>query len=216
MGVGLRDVDADLERSLKLTVDHGALVQDITAGSPADRAGLRPYDVITSLDDRVIANDDQLIREISARQPGSAARLRLVRDGRDQTLTVKLAERPARERQDRAEPSSPAPDRSRLDPENAPLGLTVRDLDRQTADRLDVPNDVHGVLITRVEGMSSSFDGGIERGTILLEINRQRIETAAEYRRLARAARPGDVLTLYIYAPDLEQRQLKTIRVEDR
>jgi len=47
MGVGLRDVDADLERSLKLTVDHGALVQDITAGSPADRAGLRPYDIIT-------------------------------------------------------------------------------------------------------------------------------------------------------------------------
>ena len=216
MGVGLRDVDADLERSLKLSVDHGALVQDITAGSPADRAGLRPYDVITSLDDRLITNDDQLIREISARAPGTAARLRLVRDGHDQTLTVKLAERPARERQDRAEPSSPAPDRSRVDPENAPLGLTVRDLDPQTADRLDVPNDVRGVLITRVEGMSSSFDGGIERGTILLEINRQRIETAAEYRRIARAARPGDVLTLYIYAPDLEQRQLKTIRVEDR
>src|SRR4029077_13422589 len=76
MGVGLRDVDADLERSLKLTVDHGALVQDITAGSPADRAGLRPYDVITSLDDRAIANDDQLIREIASRAPGSAARLR--------------------------------------------------------------------------------------------------------------------------------------------
>jgi S1-C subfamily serine protease len=72
------------------------------------------------------------------------------------------------------------------------------------------------VLITRVEGLSASFDGGIERGTILLEINRQRIESAAEYRRIARAARPGDVLTLYIYAPDLEQRQLKTVRVEDR
>ena len=70
IGVGLRDVDADLERSLKLPVDHGALVQDITAGSPADRAGLRPYDVITSLDDRAIANDDQLIREIAARAPG--------------------------------------------------------------------------------------------------------------------------------------------------
>jgi serine protease Do len=218
MGVGLRDVDADLERSLKLTVDHGALVQDITAGSPADRAGLRPYDVITSLDERPIANEDQLIREISARAPGTAARLRLVRDGHDQTLTVKLAERPARDRQDRAEPSSPAPapERSRTDPDNTPLGLTVRDLDRQMADRLDVPNEVRGVLITRVEGMSSSFDGGIERGTILLEINRHRIGSAAEYRRIARAARPGDVLTLYIYAPDLEQRQLKTIRVEER
>jgi S1-C subfamily serine protease len=64
--------------------------------------------------------------------------------------------------------------------------------------------------------MSSSFDGGIERGTVLLEINRQPIESVADYRRAARAARPGDILTLYIYSPDLEQRQLKTIRVEDR
>src|SRR5438093_2466418 len=119
MGVGLRDVDADLERSLKLTVDHGALVQDITAGSPADRAGLRPYDIITSLDDRAIASDDQLIREISARAPGSPARLHLVRDGRDQSLTVKLAERPARERPDKADaPSGPSPERPKLDAEN--------------------------------------------------------------------------------------------------
>jgi serine protease Do len=216
MGVGLRDVDQDLERSLKLTVEHGALVQDITAGSPADRAGLRPYDVITSLDDRPIANDDQLIREISARAPGSAARLKLVRDGHDQTLTVKLAERPARDRQDRTEPAPPSPERNRLDPDSALLGLTVRDLDRQTADRLDVPKGIGGVLITRVEAMSSSFDGGIERGTVLLEINRQRIDSVAEYRRIARSTRAGDILTLYIYAPDLDQRQLKTIRVEER
>jgi S1-C subfamily serine protease len=64
--------------------------------------------------------------------------------------------------------------------------------------------------------MSSSFDNGIERGTVLLEINRQRIETVADYRRIARAARPGDILTLWIYAPDQVQRQLKTIRVEGR
>ena len=216
MGVGLRDVDADLERSLKLTVDHGALVQDITAGSPADRAGLRPYDIITSLDDRAIASDDQLIREISARAPGSAARLRLVRDGHDQTVTVKLAERPARDRQDTGDPAPQTPERGKSGPDTLVLGLNVRDLDRQTAERLEVPRGIKGVLITRVEPMSSSFDGGIERGTVLIEINRQRVESVAEYRRIARAVRPGDILTLYLYTPDLDQRQLKTIRVEGR
>ena len=216
MGVGLRDVDADLERSLKLTVGHGALVQDITAGSPADRAGVRPYDVITSLDDRAIANDDQLIREIAARTPGSAARLRLIRDGRDQTLVVKLSERPARDRSDKADPPSAPADRSKGDSDNLLLGLNVRDIDRPTADRLELPKQMRGVLITRVEAMSSSFDGGIERGTVLLEINRQRVDSVAEYRRLARAARAGDILALYVYAPDLDQRQLKTIRVEAR
>jgi len=96
------------------------------------------------------------------------------------------------------------------------LGLTVRDLDRQTSDRLGLPRPIKGVLITRVEPLSSAFDGGIERGTILLEINRQRVESVADYRRIARAARAGDILTLYVYAPDLDQRQLTTIRVEDR
>src|SRR4051794_16506197 len=94
MGIDLRDIDSDLERSLKLTVDRGAVVQDVKSGSPADRAGLRPYDVITSLDDHAITNDDQLIREIAARSPGSPARLGLIRDGHSQALTVKLAERP--------------------------------------------------------------------------------------------------------------------------
>jgi S1-C subfamily serine protease len=72
------------------------------------------------------------------------------------------------------------------------------------------------VLITRVEPLSSSFDSGIERGTVLLEINRQRVESVADYLRIARAARPGDILTLWVYSPDLVQRQLKTVRVEDR
>jgi serine protease Do len=216
IGVGLRDVDADLERSLKLPVDHGALVQDITSGSPADRAGVRAYDVITSLDDRAIANDDQLIREIASRAPGSAARLHLLRDGHDQTLVVKLSERPARDGPDKGDSPAGPPERIKEDPDGLLLGLIVRDIDRTTADRLELPKRMRGVLITRVEAMSSSFDGGIERGTVLLEINRQQVESVADYRRIARTARAGDILALYVYAPDLDQRQLKTIRVEGR
>jgi serine protease Do len=215
IGVALRDVDGDLERSLKLPVNQGALVQDVTAGSPGDRAGLRPYDIIVALDDHAIVNDDALIREISARTPGSAARLKYVRDGHEQVLTVKLAERPARDAERGPASDASQPERSR-DGESALLGLNVRELDRQTADKLELPRETHGVLITRVEPMSSSFDSGIDRGTVLLEINRQRVSSVADYRRIARAARPGDILTLYLYSPDLEQRQLKTIRVEER
>jgi serine protease Do len=214
MGVALRDVDADIERSLNLPVSRGALVQDVTEGSPADRAGLHPYDVVVSLDDHAIGNEDQLIREIAARTPGSAAHLGFFRDGREQNATVKLAERPPRETEAKPE-QTPGPERSKSD-DSLPLGLTVRDLDRQTIERLDLPKQTRGVLITRVEPMSSSFDNGIERGTVLLEVNRQRVESVADYRRIARAARPGDILTLWVYSPDLVQRQLKTIRVDDR
>jgi serine protease Do len=139
-----------------------------------------------------------------------------VRDGHQQNVTLKLAERPARDNAgNRSDAPAPTSDR-KIDPDALTLGLVVRDLDRQTAERLELPKQTVGVLIMRVEPMSSSFDGGIERGTVLLEINRQRVGSVAEYRRIARAARPGDILTLYIYSPDLDQRQLKTVRVEDR
>ena len=75
LGVTPRDVDADLERSLHLGVSRGAVIQNVKRGSPADRAGLRAYDVIVGLDDRQIASDDELIREIAGRAPGSAARV---------------------------------------------------------------------------------------------------------------------------------------------
>jgi serine protease Do len=214
IGVGLRDVDPDLQRSLNLPASHGALVQDITEGSPAERAGVRPYDLIVSFDDRVVANDDELIREIAAHSPGASARLRLVRDGRDQTLTVKLVERPSR---DTTAGNRPAPPHAVGRPDQEPmLGLTVRDLDAATFNRLELRRQTRGVLITRVEPLSPSFDAEVQRGTVLLEINRKPVGSSADFRRLAGAARPGDILTLYVYLPDLDSRKLLTVRVEDR
>src|SRR5262245_50237589 len=107
MGVALRDVDPDLERSLKLTVNHGAMVQDVTDGSPADRAGLRPYDLVVAIDDQRVGNDDQLIREIARRTPGSPARLTFMRDGHEQSATVKLAERPQHDQSDGRDTAQP-------------------------------------------------------------------------------------------------------------
>src|SRR5256712_6304 len=69
IGVALKDVHPDLQRSLNLTVAHAALVQDTTQGSPADRAGLRTYDLIVAVDGKTVLGNDTLIREIAARQP---------------------------------------------------------------------------------------------------------------------------------------------------
>src|SRR3954454_10963587 len=94
MGVALADVTPALQRSLTLGTAHGALVQDVTPGSPAERAGLHVYDVILDVEGLDISTNEQLIRNISARQPGTVARLGVVRDPRRLTLPVKLAERP--------------------------------------------------------------------------------------------------------------------------
>jgi serine protease Do len=212
IGVALRDIDDDLRESLHLTTSSGALVQDVTPGSPGEHAGLKPYDVIVALDGRSDASDDELIRDIAAHAPGVAVQLRVLRDGREENFTVKLAERPSREGP--PEQARPTSDRSRGDGDQL-LGLTVRDLDRQTIDKLELQRVTKGVLITRVEPLSAAFDTGITRGAILLEINRHPVDSLADYRRIAGAVRQGEVLTLYLYSPDLDQRQIKTVRVED-
>ncbi len=217
IGVALKDVDPDLQKSLNLSVSEGALVQDVTAGSPGERAGLQAYDLIVSVDDEPMTSNDQLIQEISARQPGSLVRLRVIRNGRELQVGVKLAERPGREAQEDADADAePPPEKQNSGPAEATpgLGLLVRELDRDMARRLGVPGGLRGVVVSKVEAMGGAFDAGIERGWVVLEINRTPVSSVVEFWHLVRDARPGDVLTLYLYVPDLEQRTLRTVRVE--
>jgi serine protease Do len=212
LGVALRAVDRDLERSLNLRVSAGALVEDVTPASPAERAGLRAYDVVTRFNGRPVANDDDLLGLILNGAPGAMAEVGVQRDDREMTMTVRLAERPART----AVPIEPdAPIGARPDQEPV-LGLTVRDLDRSTRTRLQLPPGTPGVLVTRVEPLSPAYDADVQRSAVLLEINRQAVSSVAEYQRLASSARPGEVLALYFYVPDAGQRELKTVRVDSR
>jgi S1-C subfamily serine protease len=64
--------------------------------------------------------------------------------------------------------------------------------------------------------MSPAFDADIERGHVLLEINRQRVASVDDYQRLTARARPGDVLTLYVYKPELNQRTLEIVKLDER
>jgi serine protease Do len=212
IGVKLKELDPDLERSLKLGHVEGALVEDVTEGSPGDRAGIRTYDVIQGVDDRKVETDDDLIRTVSAKEPGSIARLRLLRDGHPQTIAVKLAERPTKPSGDDVVPSSQRDGGARTQP--VPIGLTVRDLDKDTIGRLGIPRKISGVLITQVELLSPAYDGEIERGSVVMEINRARVSSVEDYRRLTGATRPGDPLTFYLYVPSVGRHQLATIQVE--
>ena len=216
IGVALKDVDADLQRSLRLSSGRGALVQDVTGGSPAARAGLRIYDLIVALDGRPVGSNDALIRDVAARKPGTTVTLQIVRDGQALSVPVKLAERPLRDRRTASprDENGPAPRPSSR--QGNRLGLQVRELDARAAARLRVPEDLDGVLVSRVEAMSPAFDADIERGHIVLEVNRTPIRTIEDYRRLTTGARSGDVLTLYIYKPEVRQRALHTVRIDER
>jgi len=213
IGVMLRDVDPDLQRSLGLKSSNGALVQDVTDGSPGSRAGVRTYDLIVAVDGKPIGGNDALIQLIASRQPGTTATLQVLRDGRSMNIPVKLAERPLRERRlpgENGQQPVPSSQRGPL------LGMSVREIDDESAARFKLPDGTRGVIVSRVEPMSPAFDAAIERGYVLLEINRQPVRSIDDYRRLTSAAHPGDILTVYLYKPELEQRSLQTVKVDER
>ncbi|HEX4914016.1 MAG TPA: trypsin-like peptidase domain-containing protein [Vicinamibacterales bacterium] len=212
IGVTLRDVDADLQASLKLARANGALVQDVKPGSPAARVGLRPYDVITSFDGQPVRAQDRLSRDIAERQPGSTAKLEFVRDGRAQSVTLRLAERP----KETIERTTPAEERSTRRSGPGELGLSLIEVDANNAYKYDFPSGMTGLWVQSVEPLSVADDGGIDRGTLILEINREPVNTIAGFRRIINALRPGEVLAFYLYEPDLEQRAIRTVRMESR
>jgi serine protease Do len=214
IGVTLRDVDPDLQQSLRLPGPGGALVQDITPGSPGERAGLMIYDLLVAVDGVRVLGSDDLIRRISARNPGTAVRLDVLRDGRPLQMLVKLAERPPRQEEQIAEPPADVPQPSGDIGVPPALGLTVRNLDREFRHRHELPGTLRGVVISRVEPMSPAFDADIARGQVVLEVNRTPVESVEQFARLTSAARAGDVLTLYLYMPVREQRVLRTVRID--
>jgi serine protease Do len=209
IGVALKDVDPDLQRSLGLPTSRGALVQDVTPGSPGERADLRPYDLIVGVDGVAVASNDELIRRVSAQPPGQVVRLDVLRDKTTVGVPVRLGERPGRDAA--AESAAPPPRPAALP---GTLGLGVKELDREFRDRHRVPAAVHGVVVTRVEPMSPAFDADIERGVVVLEVNRRGVATVADFERATRGARPGDVLAFYLYSPEQDQRTLRAVRID--
>ena len=209
IGVTLETVTPAMRQALGLTAAGGAIVQEVTQDTPGERAGLRAYDVIRSVDGRDVVSSDELIRDVSGRAPGSTAKLQVTRDGREQEIVVKLAERPASE----AATESPAPVEP-VDAEQAPLGLVVRDLDAVTSRRSGLPVALGGVLVWRVEPASVAQVARVRRNMVILEVNRRRVQSAAEYHRIIARAQPGDVLALYVYDPLSEQRSILTLTIE--
>lgn len=209
IGVTLREVDADLQQSLRLPA-HGALVEDVADRSPAERAGIRTYDVIVAIDNLPVRSNDDLIRTVAAREPGRSVQVRFVRDGREQYVTVRLTERPGRGASEDVADGGPV----QAKPGGASrIGVTVRDIDRDAIRRLGVGRQVRGVVIDDVEPLSPAYDASIERGSVIVEINRQKITSAQDYQRLTGSARTGQVLTFLMVVPG-GAHALRTVRVE--
>jgi serine protease Do len=171
----------------------GVTISDVTAGSPAEQAGLKVGDTIVSVDGKMVKNGDELVADIASRKPGSKVTLGFIRNNKKQEATVTVADRAklfaARLGEDEESGAEAGPKESKL-------GLSVRALTQEMADRLEVPAG-KGVIVQEVKPGSFADDVGVARGDVILEINKQAVNSEDDFNRVSSTLKSGqDVVFL--------------------
>jgi len=175
---------------------NGVLVQQVQPNGPADKAGIKPGDIITTIDGRQIKDGDDLVNEIAGRRPGSSVRLGFLRDGKPQDATITIGDRD-KVFADLGNPQmSQAPDEGG-NPGETKLGIAVRDVSPDTASRLKHP----GVMIQSVRAGSFADLVGLEPGLVIIRINKQPTGTRDQFNQAVTKLKTGDDVVFEVMDP---------------
>lgn len=167
LGLTMSDLAPEAARLLAIEPGEGAVVQEVVAGSPAARAGLRPGDVIVRFDRRPVQGQNRLRNAIALSPPGKTIEIDVIREGKSRTVQVELGDRDAAARLATGE--------TRLER----FGLVVRPLTPQLAQQLGV-RGVEGVVAVEVEGSSPAAEANLRSGDIIVAADRRLVTTPEE------------------------------------
>jgi serine protease Do len=172
LGVQIQDLDAEIAEGLGLDGTDGALITDVVSDSPAERAGLVPGDVVTEFDGKPVDSTKTLGRLVAEQDSGSGVSLTVWRDGDAEEIEVQLGEL-----DDPAKVARLSPEASDV---GTDLGLVLQDLTQTARDQLGLDADIEGAVVARVAPGSTAAREGIEPGDVILQVNQQRIDSAAD------------------------------------
>jgi serine protease Do len=171
----------------------GVTISDVLPDLPAAKAGLQTGDTITAVNGKPVKNGDELVNIISAVRPGNKVDITYLRNGQQKETSVGIVDR-NKLSTDRSEDAEDVND-SR-EPVPAKLGVTVHSLTQEQVDRLGMTSG-RGVMVTEVRPDSFAEDIGLQRGDVIVQVNRQQINSEDEFRKLTTQLRSGqDVVFL--------------------
>jgi serine protease Do len=171
----------------------GVTVSNVISGSPADQAGLKIGDTITSVDGKELKTGDDLVGEIASRKPGSKAKLNFIRNGKKEETTVTIADRSKLFASRLGEEDE---GQSEEEPKASKFGVTVRGITADLADRLNIPAG-KGVVVQDVKQGSFAEDLGLNRGDVILEVNKQPVNSPGDFGKIESSLKSGqDVVFL--------------------
>jgi serine protease Do len=172
LGVMIQPVTPDLAKAFKLGKSEGALISDVSANSPAERAGLKAGDVVTKVDDRFVADSRALQLMIGEMAPGRNVRLTVIHDGNERVYPVTLGEQSGNRNE--------AGDGSKASAGRALDGVSLEALTPEFARQYGIARNTNGVAVRRVDPDSAAAQAGLEPGDVILEVNRQRVSSVEQ------------------------------------
>ena len=184
----------------------GITVSTVVAGSPADQAGLKVGDTITAVDGKKVIKGNDLVSDIASRKPGSKVNLTFIRNGKQQEASVTVADRAklfaARLGEEQENEDENTPKQSKF-------GLTVRKVTPEMANRLDMPAG-KGVIVQEVKPGSFAEDVNLGRGDIILEVNKQLVNSEEDFARIESNLKSGQDV-VFLVRPRGSSRQDGTV-----
>jgi serine protease Do len=174
LGIALNDVTPDNAHFFKLHDASGAIVAQVTPGSPASRAGLQQGDVITSINGQPLTNASALQVDVADLSPGTSVALGVMRNGDPMTLQLTVGQFNAKGTQLADNDGSNAP-------QSGKLGLAVADLTQDARQQLNIPDNVNGAVIENVRPASPADDAGLQPGDVILQVDRQPTTSANQF-----------------------------------
>jgi serine protease Do len=175
LGIRKQDVDADLAPQFDLSSPNGVLVDDVMPDGPADKAGIKSGDVIVAFDGKDVSDGHDLQLAVSGSAPGSTASVKIIRNGAEKTLALKLAEFPGSVAQTGGGQKPPVSAGA-----DALDGVSVDDLNADARQQLRIPADLKGAIVTDVAQDSNAADAGLQQDDVIVEINHQPVATSQD------------------------------------
>ena len=186
LGIMIQDVTPELAKSFSLKENKGALVADVMADSPAEKAGVKQGDIITHVNGKVVDDSHTLSKQVASTPPNTKLTLKIIRDGKTQDIDVTIGTMP----DDGAE-AAPAKKESAW-------GLTVQNITPEIAKQFGWDANEKGVVITGIEPGSSAADAKIRPGDLIKEVNRQKIQNLRDYKQAVDKAKKDESLLLLV------------------
>lgn len=199
IGVTVQTLTPDLAEAMKLKGGiTGALVGQVAPKTPAEKAGIRSGDVITSVNGRKINDARELRLMVGSMSPGTKVQLGVNRGEETKTFDVELAEMPASATQ----PSPEASPEETTQPEKTKIfgGVVVADITVDVRTALNLPEEVQGAVIVELDSSSPAAQAGLRVGDVIQEVNKQPIKNAKGLVALSKKLKPNEKVLMRVYS----------------